>query len=107
MQKIYINNEITKATLKKLYKALHIFNNYWSEILDDRSDMGQFLENIENGYITTEALKIIVFDVFKRNAKGAFRDCLNYLETRSKKRFVHDKLNELLPEEIRDINLIK
>lgn len=107
MQKIYIQNDITKATLKKLYKILMINNNWWCESLDNHSDMNQYLENIENGYITLDALKRIVFDLFKQDKKGGFRDCLSYYETRSKKRWLHDRFNDLLPEEQRDIYLVK
>lgn len=92
MEKILIKNDITINTLRKIYKT----QVWWQGILDSKSDMKQFLENLDNGFITKDALFVIVDDIFREKSKGGFRDSLKCFESRAKKRFIKDKLIELL-----------
>lgn len=107
MERIYIENAISLATLRKIYKVMNVENKYWAESLDRHSDMNQYLENLDNGFITLECLQKIVFDLFRQDSKKSFRECLSYFGTRQKKRFIHDRLNDLLPENKRDIYYVK
>lgn len=92
MIKITIENEITLNTLRKIYKT----QEWWRGILDDRSEMKQFLENLDNGFITKESLEVIVNDIFREKSKGGFRSTLDCFGTRNKKRFIRSKLEELM-----------
>ena len=92
MKKITIENEITLNTLRKIYKT----QEWWQSILDDKSEMKQFLENLDNGFVTKESLYIIVNDIFNEKAKGGFRSTLDCFGTRNKKRFIKSKLEELM-----------
>ena len=58
--------------------------------------MKQFLENLDNGFVTKESLYIIVNDIFNEKAKGGFRSTLDCFGTRNKKRFIKSKLEELM-----------
>lgn len=92
MSKIKIENEITLNTLRKIYKT----QEWWRGILDDHSDMNQFLENLDNGFVTKESLYVIVNDIFREKIKGGFRDSLDCFGNRNKKRFIKSKLEELM-----------
>lgn len=92
MPKIKIENEITLNTLRKIYKT----QEWWQPILDNCSEMKQFLENLDNGFITKASLHIIVNDIFREKSKGGFRSTLDCFGTRAKKRFIKSKLEELL-----------
>ena len=92
MPKIKIENEITLNTLRKIYKT----QEWWQPILDNCSEMKQFLENLDNGYITKASLHIIVNDIFREKSKGGFRSTLDCFGNRNKKRFIKSKLEELM-----------
>ena len=92
MEKIKLENEITINTLRKVYKT----QDWFQTMLDNASDMNQFLENLDNGYVTREALLIITTRIFSVNNNGGFRNSLDVFGNRSKKRFVKSKLEELL-----------
>lgn len=92
MIKIKIENEITLNTLRKIYKT----QEWWQPILDNCSEMSQFLENLDNGFITKASLHIIVNDIFREKSKGGFRDTLDCFGSRAKKRFIRSKLEELM-----------
>ena len=94
MKIIKIENDITIATLKKVYYT----QDWWRQILDNASDMKQYLENLDNAYITEEALKVVVNDIFKEKSNGGFRSSLDVFGTRNKKRFIKSKLMELIGE---------
>lgn len=94
MKNIKLENEITVNTLKKVYFT----QEWWRPRLDNSSDMEQFLENLDNWYITDTALKIIVHEIFNENKNGGFRKTLDVFGSRNKKRFIKNKLAELLGE---------
>lgn len=96
--KIYINNDIMANTLRKIYKT----QNYWQSLLDEYSYMNQFLENIDNNYIMSKSLWLIINNIFNEKPDGSFRKSLKVFGTRNKKRFIKEKLNELL--DSREIN---
>lgn len=89
--KIYINNDIMANTLRKIYKT----QNYWQSTLDEYSEMNQFLENIDNNYIMSQSLWLIINNIFNEKLDGGFRKTLKIFGTRSKKRFIKEKLIEL------------
>lgn len=92
MTQIKIENTITLNTLRKIYKT----QDWWQSSLDENSEMKQFLENLDNGFVTKESLKIIVNQIFHEKTKGGFRKTLDCFGSRAQKRFIRGKLEELM-----------
>lgn len=79
-------------TLRKIYKG-----SWYRDALDSVSEQNQFMENLDNEFITEQALKIIINSVFNEKSSGKFPNSTkDMFGTRAKCRFVRDKLKELL-----------
>lgn len=91
MEIIKIENDITLATLRKIYKT----QEWYQRCLDNQAEQNQFLENLDNGFITKLNLHTIIYDIFKEKNGGGFRNSLDCFGTRAKKRFIRDILKEI------------
>lgn len=87
-ERIYIDNDITLATLKKIAR------NY-EPSLRPYSEQQQPLENLDNGFITPEALDFILRRILREKRNGSFpKGVKNLFGTRKKIRFIKSKLAE-------------
>lgn len=92
VNKVFIDNEITIRTIKKIVRE-----HYYGSTVEELGAMNQTCENLDNGFITKEALEYIVNRIFEVKSKGAFLGSTKSLfGNRSRCRFVKNCFVELL-----------
>lgn len=91
--RIQIQNEVTRNTVRKMVRY-----HYYAELLENKGENQSTMENLENGFISKEALDFIVETIFKEKNDGSFLNSTKSVfndASRNKLRFLKNVFVEL------------